>query len=411
MGFTASPGRAPCRWIAVHHGRSAGGNEHIHLAVNLVREDGTLASTWRDRRTMSRVCARFERQFGLHIVDGRAGRGMPGHSRAEAERSLTRRTAPDRTLLARAVRACATASATEAEFVRRLTNAGVLVRPRYAAGGRQAVTGYSVALRPNGDAAPVWMGGCRLAADLALPRLRSHWAALHPTSGTETARAEALTEWRHLTGDEPPGTPTSAETVTYPLNFWAAAANRVAAVREHLTTVPYDDTATWSTAARQTAGIFAGLSARLEVSPGPLAETADALARSAQTRAGQACYARHSGLAGLRRVAVVVRQATIPPHSPRPWIVLLRQLIRLVNTINRAHHARPQLQHAAALRRIADQRLDSLTRPLAASAISTVDFPVDLPAWLLARSTGPESAPPLRRQDGQRSGPDRSPGR
>jgi len=44
LGFAGMNGRAPCRWIAVAHGPSAGGNQHIHLAVNLVREDGTLAA-------------------------------------------------------------------------------------------------------------------------------------------------------------------------------------------------------------------------------------------------------------------------------------------------------------------------------------------------------------------------------
>jgi hypothetical protein len=409
LGFAESSGKAPCRWIAVHHGRSAGGNEHIHLAVNLVREDGTLASTWRDRRTMSRVCARFEHEFGLHIVDGRAGRGMPGYSRAEAERARRCRTAPDRVLLARTVRACETASASEAEFVRRLTKAGVLARPRYAAGGRQAVTGYSVALRPDGDSAPVWMGGGRLAADLTLPRLRGHWAAMEPGIDAEAARAEALAEWRHLTGDGPAGSPAGAEIPTYAPESWATAANRVAAVRKRLATVPYDDSAAWSTAARQAAGILAALSARLETTPGPLADAADALARSAQTRSGQGRYARHSGLANLRGVALVVRQATIPPCGPSPWIVLLRQLIRLIDAISRAHNSRHQLQHAAILRRIADQRLATLTRPQAAPAISAVDFPADPGIPIRPARTGP--APHLRPPDLRQPGPNRFPGR
>jgi len=79
-------GRAACRWIAVHHGPSAGGNDHVHLAVNLVREDGTVASTDWDRKAMSRTCTYLERRFGLSVVEGRADRGMLSYSRAELAR-------------------------------------------------------------------------------------------------------------------------------------------------------------------------------------------------------------------------------------------------------------------------------------------------------------------------------------
>ena len=42
MGFTQVSGKAGCRWVAVRHGLSKAGNDHIHIAVNLVREDGLL---------------------------------------------------------------------------------------------------------------------------------------------------------------------------------------------------------------------------------------------------------------------------------------------------------------------------------------------------------------------------------
>ena len=41
MGFTEASGKAACRWAAVRHGLSKNGNDHVHLAVSLVREDGT----------------------------------------------------------------------------------------------------------------------------------------------------------------------------------------------------------------------------------------------------------------------------------------------------------------------------------------------------------------------------------
>ena len=40
MGFTEASGRAACRWVAVRHGLSTAGNDHVHLVVDLVREVG-----------------------------------------------------------------------------------------------------------------------------------------------------------------------------------------------------------------------------------------------------------------------------------------------------------------------------------------------------------------------------------
>jgi hypothetical protein len=404
MGFTAGPGQAPCRWLAVHHGQSTGGNEHIHLAVNLVREDGSIASTWRDRVTMSRICGRFEREFGLHVVEGRAGRGMPGYSRAEADRVRRRtRLEPDRRTLARTVRACAAASASEAEFVRRIRAAGLQFRPRYAAGGTE-VTGYSVALGSTDiGGEPIRFGGGRLATDLTLPRLREHWAAMRPGVDQAAAREQALAELRHLTdAASPAGQPTPAETRVYRASAWGQAAARIAEVRERLTAVPYGDTAAWSTAARQAAGIFAGLSARLESTPGPLAEAADALARSAQTRPGQERYARHSGLAHMRSVALTVRQATIPLRRPEAWVTLMRQLLTLIQVISQMHAAQQQARHAAELRAIANDRL---------AALGSLPSPAIRTAPRLVRTDFPGPAKPAPAQPGptppQPAGPER----
>jgi hypothetical protein len=44
------------------------------------------------------------------------------------------------------VRAAATASESEAEFVRRMRRCGLLVRPRYADGRTDVITGYSVSV-------------------------------------------------------------------------------------------------------------------------------------------------------------------------------------------------------------------------------------------------------------------------
>jgi len=69
---------------------------------------------------------------------------MPGLSRAELERTAREQWAePPRITLARLVREVSVASKDEAEFVRRLRGSGALVRPRFEAGGQEAVVGYS----------------------------------------------------------------------------------------------------------------------------------------------------------------------------------------------------------------------------------------------------------------------------
>ena len=48
MGFTEASGRAPAQWVAIRHGHSKAGNDHIHIAASMVRKDGTKWSSWRD---------------------------------------------------------------------------------------------------------------------------------------------------------------------------------------------------------------------------------------------------------------------------------------------------------------------------------------------------------------------------
>ncbi|OLT31531.1 hypothetical protein BJF84_27095 [Rhodococcus sp. CUA-806] len=102
---------------------------------------------------------------------------------------------PVRVSLERTVRAAATASKTEAEFVRRLRSSGLLVRPRYDKGSTDAgVVGYSVAATPTkaeraAGIKPVWFGGGRLAKDLTLPRLRDEW------DQSTDARTAVESEW------------------------------------------------------------------------------------------------------------------------------------------------------------------------------------------------------------------------
>jgi len=204
LRFDGADGKAPCRWIAVRHGPSKDGNDHIHVAVNLVREDGTKASTWNDYRKAGQACASIEERFGLQPVPGRStGRSVPEPSRKDREISAARgEPEPLRIYLERTVRACAAASRSEAHFVALARQHGLLIRPRYSDSGNTAVIGYAIAdptrrlavNRDTGIRGPVWFGGGKLASDLSLPSLRRRW----PTQGT-AAQAEALAAWSAAT--------------------------------------------------------------------------------------------------------------------------------------------------------------------------------------------------------------------
>ena len=73
------------------------------------------------------------------------------------------------------MREASVASKDEAEFVRRLRGSGALVRPRFETGGKEAVVGYSVALRTGDGDTRIWFGGGKLARDLTFPNLRQFW--------------------------------------------------------------------------------------------------------------------------------------------------------------------------------------------------------------------------------------------
>jgi len=337
VGFERE-GLEPAAWVAVGHGDSAQGNQHIHVAASLVRVDGSRVDTWQSKRTLSKLCAELERTYGLTVVEGRQGKGMPGLSRAELERTAKEQLAePPRITLARLVRAASIASRDEAEFVRRLRVSGALVRPRYASGGKDAVVGYSVAMRSRSGDTPIWFGGGKLAKDLTLPHLRQHWEV------TAQDRQAAMLEWS-ATKPVAPG----REAILGIPDDWKRALAGIERATERLRAVPVSDLGAWRGAARETAGVFAAWSRRFEGdSPGPLAASADALARSSQNRPRDPVPNR--AVANFRGIAAIVAQSQLSNGSPAVWAMLVDQLARTLRVIGEAHAVRGETQMAKEL--------------------------------------------------------------
>ncbi|MFI1582428.1 relaxase/mobilization nuclease domain-containing protein [Embleya sp. NPDC020630] len=327
LGFGDDSGRAPCRWVAVRHGVSKRGNDHIHIAVGLVREDGTRADLWRDRVIASAVCADLEQRFQLTPVEGRRdGLGHPGYNRANAECAIRRgRPELEQVTLARHMRAAAVSARDEPDFLRRLAAYGLIVQPRRAQ-SRETV-GLSVAL-PSPDGSPaIRYGGRRLGADLSLPRLRRQWPD-RPDADSVTSPDP------HADTNPPPA----------PVPTWTRAASEVARARRRIRTGSPHRPALWACLARETAGVLAAWSLRDEPDrPGPMARAADVLARSA-VHPGQV---PRSAEADLRSAALAVTGA--PATSPRAradQARLLRELRLTIEALRTAESASRPTQAA-----------------------------------------------------------------
>ena len=339
LGFE-SDGVEPAAWVAVGHGTSANGNQHVHIAASLVRIDGGRVNTWQSKKVLSGVCAEIETAYGLAVVEGREGKGMPGLTRTELERTeREQRAEPARHTLARRVREASVAFCDETSVRgRRLRADGVLVRPRFETGGQDAVVGYSVALRSTVDDKPIFFGGGKLAKDLTLPSLRQFWEQ------SAADRLAAVAEWR-ATESQAPG----RETGPGGADNWTQAVAEAERMAEKLKAVPVSDLAAWRGAAWEAAGVFGASSRRFEgESPGPMAATADALARSAQHRPGDPVPRRAAG-GGFGRIAAVVAQGELSNDSPLVWAMLVDQLGRTLRAISDVHLARGEAEMAKAV--------------------------------------------------------------
>lgn len=362
MGFTDTSGKAQCRWVAVRHGLSARGNDHVHIAVNLVREDGTKASIHHDYSRAQRIARELEQEHGLQVLESRgsdmAMRGERPGERASADRRGEHSVASVR--LERTVRAAAAASVDEAEFVRRLHRSGAIVRPRFAANRDDVVAGYSVALRPKPGESIVWYGGGRLARDLTLPRLRQGWP------DTPMSAQAAVDEWR-ATWRNPmryrPVAPGREQHEPGP-ELWREYTNNVAALREQLRRVDPQDRASWAQVARDTSGAFAAWSQRLETEPGPLADAARTLARTAQIRSRDTTPKQPSMLRSIAGVASLMAMASTGGKGTMAEAMLFQQLMRTAQAIHDMHRAAAESRRAAEIRDVLGARLDRVRERL-----------------------------------------------
>jgi len=200
LGFNTDS-ETSVRWIAVHHGDSAGGNDHVHLVANLINDDGRKHKFIRPPGVMmGEVRKDLELKHGLKLVGHDQGNGLGTYTQAETRRAEEQRhdtaaekaVEPETVRLERRVRAAVSAATDESDFLQHLQEQDVAVRPRFATGDRSRVVGMSVAL-PTGDGQTlIWHGGGRLAKDLTLPAIRTQW------DQTGEQQSAAVAVWHQL---------------------------------------------------------------------------------------------------------------------------------------------------------------------------------------------------------------------
>lgn len=344
MGFTGSDGKAPCRWVAIHHGSAKNGGDHIHIAANVVREDGTKWSPWYDQRKAQRACNMLEHRYGLLVVESRErGRGSRCDSAAAqnaAKRAGASRT--DRAILEERLRAAATAAASEADFVRRARRLGVRLHPRFARGRTDIVVGYSAALRTKDGQQTRWWGGGRIARDLTLTQLRTRW------EDTPTSALEAVEAWKGHYAKKPP----------YDGPLWEDRIRALEHFRAHLEQLSPTDRVGLANAAADVAGLLhaQALTARTTGGRDMLERAAVQVGRCAQLKTRPADKRLVDVGARMASDLALTIAATSSPHMAA--VALAHTTVDLVHTIAELHEAAGQAATAAAIERDAQAMFD-----------------------------------------------------
>lgn len=346
MGFTGSDGKAPCRWVAIHHGSAKNGGDHIHIAATIVREDGTKWSPWYDQRRAQKACNVLEHRYGLLVVESREhGRGSRCDSAAAqnaAKRAGASRT--DRAVLEERLRAAATASASEADFVRQARRLGVRLHPRFAHGRTDIVVGYSAALRTENGQQTRWWGGGRIARDLTLTQLRTRW------EDTPTSALEAVEAWK---GHYPKRAP-------YDGPLWEDRIRALGHFRAHLEQLSPTDRVGLANASADIAGLLhaQAITARTSGGRDMLERAAVQVGRCAQLKTRPTNKRLVDVGARMASDLALSIAAASSPHMAA--VALAHATVDLVQAIADLHEAAGQAATAAAIERDAQAIFDRM---------------------------------------------------
>ncbi|WP_280484552.1 relaxase/mobilization nuclease domain-containing protein [Nocardia cyriacigeorgica] len=355
MGYAHRDDGVPdARWGTVHHGPNKGGGDHIHIAMGIVRPDGSTCDTFRDFPRAQQACNVLEHKYGLRVLasreEGGAERATKPAERARAERVGAPET--DREAMQRRVRALAVACGSEAEWIREMRAAGITPRPYFAKGSTEEVTGYSVQMRPQRNAdgkleTALTFSGLRLGKDMTLPALRS-WASW---DRSVEAQQEALAEWqKSLAASGQAASRGGRSRIVSPMDQQQAI-DQLGRWSDYVRTIPSTDRDAWSKAASQSAGLFEALSVNTEERPGPIHEFARQLGKAGHQPAHERrSWGVHgSGLRDLSRFMWATRSPI--PSNTQLMYALMDLLIAIQQMCQATNRARMAAAMAAEARR------------------------------------------------------------
>jgi len=369
MGFADGPDDLHGnRWIAVRHGLSREGNDHIHIAVNLVRQDGRTVDPHGDFIRAQTIRRELEQRYDFITPlkergydQGKNGQQLPAYTIDEAATAAkdTRQgqpVVPERVLLQRAVRAAAESSSTEADFLNAVVHNDVEIEAaRYDANDTAKVTGYKVRLTDSDDRR--WYTASQLARDLTLGKLRPRWA----DNETDASQEQARQLWTEESA------PDAAPEVEDAAPALEEAAEHLHEWNNELRSLDVGDTQAWNEQMLRAAGVASAMSLppvfqteqQAERSAEPvkieylLGRGADQLTQVAGPRASGS----PAGSAGPSRAELAARQVVLAmrassPDSHRGWLAVMQQFGRTMKAIEDAQRARQEL--ATARRATAD---------------------------------------------------------
>lgn len=326
MEFTSASGKSECRWVAVHHGTSKNGGDHIHIAANTVREDGTKWWNWQDQRRSQRACNTLEHKYGLRIVESRQHNRGSRCDSAQALNAAKRegRRNTDRAELELRLRAASKAAAHEADFIGRARSLGVRLRPRFAKGRTDVVVGYSAALHTRRGQKTQWYGGGSISRDLTLSALRERWP------NTIESVDDAVEAWR----DAWKGKPFDPQRKSYTAEEWQGHKQALELYRGELRTVDPTDPLALANASNDVAGLLAAAAQQPDLSEGTrnaLDYSARQVGRNAQLKSRPAASSRTNAWVVLG--AQLLSTAVTPKHSQMNYALMIVATLELVQVL------------------------------------------------------------------------------
>jgi hypothetical protein len=170
-------------------------------------------------------------------------------------------------------------------------------------------------------------------------KLRTGWES------TPEIATSAVAEWNAAARNRRPASP-GRETLQPSAELWTKYAYDVSALREKLATTPHGDHAAWAQAARETSAAFGAWSRGIEPTPGPPADAARELAKSAQLRYYPA---RPAVALPSARGATMILLAATSKSDRAAYALMFRQLAQTARAIHDMHKATDDLRRVRGL--------------------------------------------------------------